>query len=50
MQVSSKLLFKTAILLLGLLLAVSVFVGISAQKASALNASQWETVRGYVDS
>ncbi|MBE0429241.1 MAG: fibronectin type III domain-containing protein [Thermoleophilia bacterium] len=49
MQASSNVLFKVAIVLLGLLIAVSVFVGASVQKAGALDTSQWETVRGYIE-
>jgi len=48
MQVSSKLLVRTAIVLLGVMLAMVVFVAVSTQQASALNPTQWETVRGYV--
>ena len=40
MQVRSKLLFRTAIVLLGVMLALTVFVTISSQNANALSVSQ----------
>ncbi|MHB9111699.1 MAG: fibronectin type III domain-containing protein [Thermoleophilia bacterium] len=51
MQASSKLLFRTAIVLLGVMLAMVVFVAVSSnQQAQALSGSQWNTVRGYINS
>ncbi|MHB1362029.1 MAG: beta strand repeat-containing protein [Thermoleophilia bacterium] len=50
MQASSKLLSRTAIILLGLLLATMLFVVLNSQQAKALQPSQWETVRGYINS
>jgi len=50
MQVSSRMLHKTAILLLGLLLAASIFVVLSNDNAGATTPSQWETLRGYINS
>src|SRR5450759_2109430 len=51
MQLSSKLLYKTAMMLMAILLVTAVFVVINqTQQASAMGPSQWETVRGYIDS
>ncbi|MBI5869897.1 MAG: fibronectin type III domain-containing protein [Actinobacteria bacterium] len=49
MQVSSKLLVRTAIVLLGVMLAMVVLVAVNSQQANALSTSQWEKVRGYVN-
>ena len=50
MQVSTKLLSKTAIMLLAvLLLQVLIIVVGNSDQSSALSTSQWETVRGYID-
>ncbi|MHB0866952.1 MAG: fibronectin type III domain-containing protein [Thermoleophilia bacterium] len=51
MQVSSKLLTRTAVVMLGLLLLVAVFAVINVNsQANALNPTQWDTVRGYIAS
>jgi hypothetical protein len=51
MQISSRSLFRTAIIFLGVMLALGLFVGLNHNKqASALSPSQWETVRSYIDS
>ena len=52
MQISSKLLYKTAIMLLALLMVTAVFVVISQTKqANAMSSpTEWEIVRGYVNS
>ncbi len=48
MQISSKMLFKTGVLLLGSLLAATFFVAVNSSQANALDASQWNKVRGYI--
>lgn len=51
MQVSSKLLKKTAILLMGVLLATMLIVTVvNSQQAGATSASDWTKVKGYVAS
>jgi hypothetical protein len=48
MQISIK---RTAIVLLGVMLAMVVFSAISSsQQAKALSTTQWEKVRGYINS
>ncbi|MHB8859236.1 MAG: fibronectin type III domain-containing protein [Thermoleophilia bacterium] len=49
MQASSKLLSRTAIIL-ALVLTTLLVVVFSSQQAKALSTSQWETVRGYINS
>lgn len=51
MQISSKFLFRTAIVLLGVMMAITVFVGInSSQRADALSGppGEWDTVKGAI--
>jgi hypothetical protein len=53
MHFSSRLLYRTAIVFLGLMLVLGVFIainGATAQKASALDATEWAKVKGYLDS
>ncbi len=52
MQISSRMLFKTAIVLLGLLLAAMVIVvAINANnQASAVSQTDWQTIAGHLDS
>jgi len=50
MQLSSKLLFRTAIVLVGVMLAMVVFVAINSQQAKAIDSTDWEIVRGYINS
>lgn len=52
MQMSSRTYFKVAVVFLGLLLSLGLFLAMSGatEKASALDASEWAKVRGYLDS
>ncbi|MCL5882855.1 MAG: hypothetical protein M1539_02595, partial [Actinobacteria bacterium] len=50
MQASSKLLSRTAIILALVLTTLLVVVFYNSQQAQALSPSQWETVRGYINS
>ena len=50
MQVRSKLLFKTAIIMLGVVLMLGVYLSMSSiNKAKGMSATQWETVRTYIN-
>ncbi|MFA5801133.1 MAG: hypothetical protein WC911_01515 [Thermoleophilia bacterium] len=51
MQVSSKLLFRTAIIMLGMLLMLGLYMSMSSsvKTAKGMDSTQWEKVRGYVD-
>lgn len=51
MQISSRLLYKTAIIMLGLMLIAGLVVLSSYTKeANALSSGEWESVRGYIAS
>ena len=49
MQISSKLLFRAAIILLGLMLVLGVYLSLSLTKATGTTASDWATVQQYVN-
>ncbi len=51
MQISSRMLIRTAIVILGVMLALGLYLSVSAtDEASALNTSEWQKVAGYIDS
>ncbi len=52
MQISSRTYFKVAVVFLGLLLSLGVYMAMSSatEEANALSASEWTRVRGYLDS
>ena len=46
---NSKLLFRTAIVMLGMVLMLGLYLSMSSvKKANAMNSTQWDTVRGYI--
>ncbi len=49
MQVSSKLLLRATIILLGLMLVLGLYLGLSLTKATGTTGGDWATVKQYVD-
>lgn len=51
MQISSKMLYRTAVVFLGVLLALGVFMAMNgaSEKANAMNVSEWTQVRTNLD-
>ncbi|MHB1325768.1 MAG: hypothetical protein ACYC0L_06115, partial [Thermoleophilia bacterium] len=51
MQVNSKLLFRAAIIMLGVVLMLGLYLSMSSiNKANALTGSDWTKVKGYLNS
>ena len=51
MQVSSKLLFRTAIVVLGIILLLGLYLSLTTtNKAQGITLSDWAKLQGYVDS
>ncbi len=51
MQIRSKMLFKTAVVLLGVLMALGVFLAINSttKQANAMDSTEWATVANAID-